>query len=182
MVAIGVEEQVRRLEDEDTAITEGQSTREIQAGHEIMGAIDPAVSVDVFEDRDAVGPFGPARWRLGHAIVGCPRVTIDRHSLQTRRVGILQVLDDPEPAQVIKFDRHRLPDQRLASDELSFQSRSNRHPPRGFFRSIALARRPLGCQKRRAQARKQRHCVQIRLVRFIDPHSLQNSKRSAISA
>ena len=113
-VAVGVEEQVRRLEDEDTAVAEGQPAREIQAGHEIMSAIDAAVSVDVFEDRDAIRPFGPARRRLGHAIVGRPRVSIDRDPLQPGRVGILQVLDDPEPAPVVKLDGHRLSDQRLA--------------------------------------------------------------------
>ena len=64
-----------------------------------MSAIDAAVAVGVLEDRDPIGPLGPARWRLGHAVVDRPRVSVDRDPLQPGRVGILQVLDDPEPAR-----------------------------------------------------------------------------------
>ena len=36
-VAVGVEEQVRRLDDEDAAITERQAAGEVEPGHEVVG-------------------------------------------------------------------------------------------------------------------------------------------------
>ena len=46
-VAVGVEQQVRRLEDEHAAVAEGQPAGQVQPGHEVAGAVGPAVAVGV---------------------------------------------------------------------------------------------------------------------------------------
>ena len=128
-VAVGVEEQVRGLEDEHAAVAERQPAGQVQPGDEVLGRVGPAVAVGVFEDRDPVGALRPARRRLGDAVVDGPRVAIDLDPLQPGRVGILQVLDDPEPAAVVEFDGDRLADHRLGGDEPDLQAVGDGHPP-----------------------------------------------------
>src|SRR5262249_8097377 len=115
--------------------------REAKAAHEIVGTIDLPVSVDVLQDRDAVGPCRTAWWWFWHSIVGCPRITIDGHPFETRRIGILQVLNHPQSAQIVEFDCHRLADQRLGSNELRVKPWRNPHPPRRVFWRITLSSR-----------------------------------------
>ena len=128
-VAVGVEQQVRNLENEDAAVAEGQAARQVQPGHEVVGAVGPAVAIGVLQDRDAIGTLRPARRRLGDAVVDGPRVAIDRDPLQPGGVGILQVLDDPEPAPVVELDRHRLADHRLGRDQTDLEAIGDGHPP-----------------------------------------------------
>ena len=128
-VAVGIEEQVGDLDDEHAAIAECQAAGQIEPGHEIVGAVGPAVAVGVLQDRDAIRPLRPARRRIGNAVVDRPRVAIDGDPLQLGGVGILHVLNDPEPAPVVKLDGHRLADQRLGRDQADLQAIGDRHPP-----------------------------------------------------
>ena len=137
-VAVRVEQQVRGLEDEDAAGAEGQPARQVQPGHEVVGAVGPAVAVGVLQDGDPIRALRPARRRLGDAVVGGPRIAIDRDALQPGGVGVLQVLDDPEPPAVVELDRHRLADHRLGRDEADLQALGDRHPPRRRFRRKPL--------------------------------------------
>ena len=72
-------------------------------------------------------PFGPLRRRLGHAVVDGARVAVDLDPLQAGGVGILQVLDDPEPAAVVELDGDRLADHRLGGDELDREAVGRPH-------------------------------------------------------
>ena len=54
-VAVGIEEQIRRLEDEHAAVAERQAARQVQPGDEVLGAVGAAVAVGVLQDRDPVG-------------------------------------------------------------------------------------------------------------------------------
>ncbi len=98
-IAIGVEQQIGHLQHEHAAVAKRQSAGQVQTGDEILRPIRPAVAVGVFQDRDAVGALRPARRRLGHAIVGGARVAIDLRPFQPGRIGILQILNDPQPAR-----------------------------------------------------------------------------------
>ena len=170
-VAVGVEQQVGRLEDEDAAVAEGQAAGQVQPGHEVVGSIGPAVAVGVLEDRDPIGALGPARRRLGDAVVGGPRVAIDRDPLQPGGVGILQILDDPEPAPVVELDRHRLADQRLGRDEADFQAVGDGHPPGRLLGGIALGvdrRRREGERSHPVNKRKHKESRRLVILLIID--------------
>ena len=56
--------------------------------------------------------------RFGHPVVLGAEVLVDRHRLEPGRIGILQVLDDPEPAALVEAGRHRLPHHRLGREDL----------------------------------------------------------------
>ena len=107
-VAVRIEEQVGDLDDEHAAIAECQAAGQVEPGDKIMGTIGAAVAVGVLEDRDAVRPLGPARRRIGNAVVDRPRIAIDGNPLQPGGIRILHVLNDPEPAPVVKLDGDRL--------------------------------------------------------------------------
>ena len=68
-IAIGVEEQVRNLQDVNTSVPEGESRGEIQPIDKVPGPVGPAVAVGVLENRDPVGSARPLRRRLGNAVV-----------------------------------------------------------------------------------------------------------------
>ena len=59
VVAVGVEEQVRRLADEDAAVTDRQARGQVQALDEDLDRVGPAVAVGVLEDLDPVRARGP---------------------------------------------------------------------------------------------------------------------------
>jgi len=113
MVAVRIKEQVWRLKHKDATAPKGHSACEVQSSYEITSTIDPAVSIDVLEYREAIRTLGPARWWLWHAIIDRPRVSIDRDPFQPGRVGVLQVLNDPQPPPIVEVNGHRLSDQRL---------------------------------------------------------------------
>jgi hypothetical protein len=115
-VAVGIEEKIRDLEDEHAAMAERQPARQVQAVDEVPGGIRPAVSVLVLEDRDPIRAPRPPRRRGRDRVVDGPRVAIHLHPLQAGRVGVLQVLDDPQPAPVVELDGDRLADHRLARE------------------------------------------------------------------
>src|SRR5262249_44328225 len=94
---LGIEEKVRRLQDEDAAVPECDTAGEVKVLDEILRSPGPAVAVYVFEDGNTVGPFGTLRRRFGHAVIDGARVAIDLEPLQPGGIRILQVLHDPEP-------------------------------------------------------------------------------------
>ena len=128
VVAIGVEEQVRRLADEDAPMADGQRRGQVQALGEDLDRIGAAVAVGILQDLDPVGAPGPARRRLGHLVVLGPEILVDRHRLEPGRVGILQVLDDPEPPPLVEAGRHRLPHHRLGREDLDVEPLRDDHP------------------------------------------------------
>ena len=59
LVRVGIEEQVRRLADEDPAVADRQAARQVQPLDEDRGLVGLAVAVGVLEDLDPVDPSGP---------------------------------------------------------------------------------------------------------------------------
>jgi hypothetical protein len=68
-VAIGIEEEVRHLQDKDAAMAERDAAGEIEVLDEVPGFGRPTRVVETFEDGDAVCPLGPFGRRLRHAVV-----------------------------------------------------------------------------------------------------------------
>ncbi len=68
-VAVGIEEQVGRLQHEDTAVSKRETAREIQPRDKIAAPVGHTVAVGVFQNRNAVGPSRPLRRRLGQSVV-----------------------------------------------------------------------------------------------------------------
>ena len=81
-VAVGIKEQIRRLQHVNAAVAEAQSGREVQAGDEILGLAIAAVFIGVFENRDAIGAVRSLRRRLRHAVVDGAQILIDLDRLQ----------------------------------------------------------------------------------------------------
>ena len=101
-VSIGIEEEIRGLADEDAAMTDRQAGGQVQAVDEDLLLVGTAVAIGVFEDLDPVGAPRAARRRVGHPVILGAKILVDRDRLQPRRVGILQVFDDPEPAALVE--------------------------------------------------------------------------------
>ena len=93
------------------------------------------------EDGEPVGPFRPVRRRLGDAVVDRARIAIDLDSLQTRRVRVLQILHDPEPAAVVEVDRDRLAHCWFTRRNLNSEANRHGHFPGRRVGRIALSSR-----------------------------------------
>ena len=133
VVSIGIEEEIGRLGDENSAMTDRQARCQVQAVDEDCFLVGSAVAVGVFEDLDPVGTPRAARGGLGDAVILGAQVLIDGYWLEARGVGILQVLDDPEPAAVVKVCGQRLPHHRLGCEDFNVKAGRHDHAPDGLF-------------------------------------------------
>ena len=145
-VAVGIEEKIRRLHDEDAAAADAETGCEVEPGDKVSGLPKAAALVRVEEDRELVGPLGPKRRRLGQAVVLSPQELIDCDRFEPCRCRILDVLQHPEATAIVEGHGHRLTDQRLAGDEADFEAVGNAHPLDGF-----LGREPAGANRRRTK-------------------------------
>ncbi len=102
-IGVGIVEQVGRVEDIDTAVAKLETGGDVESIDEIFGAVSVTVAIFVFQDCDAVGAARAARRRLGNAVIFGARPAIDFHALETGRIGVLEILDGPEPATIIAF-------------------------------------------------------------------------------
>ena len=136
-VSIRIEEQVRCLEDVNSALAEFDPGTEIQPLHEVLERIGLAVAVRVFADGNAVRAPGTLRRWFGHPIVNRARPPIDLHALQPGRVGVLQVLNRPDPTAIIALHEDGLPHIRFGREELHGEPIGGFHPLRGFRGSEA---------------------------------------------
>ena len=71
-IAIGVEEEIGRLYDEDAAMTDGHAGGEVQSRNEVLDFAVAAVPVNVFENRDLVSAARTSGRGLGNAVVDGP--------------------------------------------------------------------------------------------------------------
>ena len=139
MIAVGVKQQVRRLNDEHAAVAYRHAGSEVQTGDEVLEFVRHTVAIGVFADRDAVLAFGPARRRLRHAVVFRSQILVNADRFQPGGRRILQILNDPHPAALVEADGKRLPDVRLAGDELCLEAIRDFHVLQRF-----LGRKPSG--------------------------------------
>jgi hypothetical protein len=170
-IAIRVEEQVRHLQHEDASVPEGKSRGQVQPIDEILTAVHAAIAVGVLQDRDPVGPAWPMRWRLGDPVVLGPREPVDLHPLESLGVGVLQILNDPQTAAIIKLNRDGLTDQRLSCDEADLKTRMRLHLSQRFFRRMPLRqnkpREDLKCHQRQQPGPVGQHQSHLRGARRI---------------
>ena len=110
----------------------------MEPSHEIAGAVGPAVAVGILQDCDAIRALRPARRGIRNAVVDCPRVAIDGDSLELGGVRILHILNNPEPAPVVKLDGYRLAYQGLGCHQADFQAIGDGHMPGSFRGGVAL--------------------------------------------
>src|SRR5262249_1695000 len=130
---------------------------EIQARHEILPPLGASPAIEVLKDGNAVGSLGTPGRRLGDAVVDGARVAVYLDALESCRIWILKVLDNPEPAAVVEVDGHGLPHQRLSSDKADRQPFRNLHAPLGFVWGKALCAPEPG-PKQQAQDRPDSNC------------------------
>ena len=92
-----------------------------------MTLVHPAIAIGIRENRDSIRTTRTVRWGFGNTVITCARIAIDLDSLETFRVGVLQILNHPQTASVIVFDADWLAYKRLGSDDLNLESIRNRH-------------------------------------------------------
>src|SRR5439155_20785418 len=120
----------------------------------IFRLIGAAIAIRVFKNRDAVGAFGAARWRLGNLVIDGARVAINFDARQAGGVWILEVLNDPKPAAIIEFDRDGLRDHRFAGKKRSLEAVWDGDVRSGFGGRVALGKD----LQRRRQEQKGEYC------------------------
>ena len=153
-VAVGVKEQVRRLDHKDAAVSQGHARSEVQAGDEILDRMQAAVAFRIGVDRDPVRAAWSSGRRLGDFVVDSPQVLIDLDRFETRRSWILQVLNHPEAATVVERHGQRLAHLGFAGDELDVKTGRRLHALDGFLGGEALSpkfaiRSKRGCNQKK---------------------------------
>jgi hypothetical protein len=138
MIAIWIEEKIRNLQHENSAVTERQSAGEIQSIHKIFLALGLTSLTGTAQDGDPIGPFGPARRGFRNFVVCSTGKAVHFHALQAGRVGILQVLNDPEPATVVEFYRYRLGNLWFRRDQPCSKAARQGHVSDRFTRAVPL--------------------------------------------
>jgi hypothetical protein len=138
VVAVGIEQEIRDVEHEDAAVAERDARRQVQSADEVLGPVDASIAVGIFQNRDPIGSFRPPRRRLGNPVVDGPRIAVDLHPLESGRIGILQILHDPQPAPIVEFDANRLADMRLGRHEIDGKPVGNRHLRGRNLRRVTL--------------------------------------------
>ena len=116
--------------------------------------------VGVGQDGDAVGPFRPARRRLGDAVVLRAQELIDLHRLEPGGVRILQILDDPEPAAVVERHANRLANLRLACYQADLETVGHGHAADGVTGGEPARQREYRCDGGEAKGSDEttKHC------------------------
>jgi hypothetical protein len=128
-------------------VAERETAGEIQAGNEVLGARETAVALLIFEDGELVRALGAVRRRIGDFVVLGAEELIDFDRLQAGGSRVLQVLEYPQAALVVEADGNRLPDVRLAGDELDLESHGHLHALDGVFGRKSLAMHGGGGEK-----------------------------------
>src|SRR6266568_1184273 len=102
-VLVGIEKQIRRLHHEHAAKPELNAGDEIEIADEVLELISVAGAGRVFHDSNAIGALWTAGRRFRHAVINGTGVAVHADALQPRRVGILQILNGPEPSPIVEL-------------------------------------------------------------------------------
>jgi len=152
-----VKEEVRRLNHEDSAVTEGHARGQIQPGDNVLCFAVTTVRVGVFQNDDLVAALGSLRRRLRNPVVLGAQILIHLHRLEPFGDWELQILQHPEPAAVVEGDAHRLPHHRLVGQKLNIQTFRHlkcllRFPRRHLGRHVRRERSRIGREGERQEA------------------------------
>ena len=95
-VFVGIKKKIGKLQNENSAVTKRQTAREIQSADKILGASSAPHFIEVLQNGDAIGAFRSAWQWFGNFVVTFPREPIHLRAIQSRRIWVLQILNDPE--------------------------------------------------------------------------------------
>ncbi len=125
VVAIGIEQQVGRVEHPDAASAARDRGDDVQAIQERLVPVEDAVAVGVFVNRDLVFAAKVVGRRRRNLVVdGAPDTVVADH-FQSGGEGILEVLNDPEPASFVEGDRDGLANDRLGQNQIELEIAGN---------------------------------------------------------
>ena len=142
VVPVGVEQQVGRVQDPDAAPAPGAGGGDVQAVEEGLVPVERAVAVGVLVDRDPVQPPDVVRRRRRDLVVDDPPDAVAAEHLQAGRLGILAVLDDPEPPPLVEVEEDRLRDLGLGEDQVDPQVLRDPESLQGLGRRQRAVGRP----------------------------------------
>ena len=141
MFAVGIKEQVRRVEHPDASAPAQRRGGDVQPLDERLVAVENAVAIGVFVNRDLVLAANMMRrWSRNLVIDGAPDAVVAEH-LEPGRKRVLQILHDPEPPALVEAQAHRLTDDRLGQDQIDREVVGNmkgRQGSRGAERPLRL--------------------------------------------
>ena len=125
VVAVRVEEKVRRVEHPHAASASCERGDDVQPIEKRLVPVEDAVAVGIFVNRDLVFAAKVVRRRGRDLVVdGAPDAVVADH-LQSGGEGILQVLNDPEPASFVERDRDGLANDRLGQNQIELEITRN---------------------------------------------------------
>ena len=144
-VLVGIEEKVGRVKHPHAILTVGQGGDHVELVKERFVHVEGAVAVRVLVDGDFVLPdelpvqgFSEGRgWR--DLVEDLAEVLVPGEDLETGGIGILDILDHPEPPAFIEVKIEGLPDQRFAEDRFDHQVRADLELSEGLVRGSGIA-------------------------------------------
>ena len=144
-VLVGIEEKVGRVKHPHAILTVGQGGDHVEPVKERFVHVEGAVAVRVLVDGDFVLPdelpvqgFSEGRgWR--DLVEDLAEVLVPGEDLETGGIGILDILDHPEPPAFIEVKIEGLPDQRFAEDRFDHQVRADLELSEGLVWGSGIA-------------------------------------------
>ena len=128
-IGVGIEEEVRRLENPQPGGIEREARDEAQAIDENAVFFHDPVAIDVLVERNPVETAVVVRRRGRHLVVDAPQEGVAADHRQPRRLRVLDELGHPDPATGIPFHRQRLPDVRFGEDQIDAEILRHPKPP-----------------------------------------------------
>ena len=121
VIAVGIEQQVRRLQHPQPVAIKGEGRTEAQPFDKDAMLVVATIAIGVFMNRDAIEPGKmPGGWG-GNAVVNRAEKLVPRDHLQPGGIGVLNELADPEPTAGVPLDAERLPNVGLGDRHFQFQ-------------------------------------------------------------
>ena len=107
-IFIGIEQQIRRIENPQASTSLNKRCRNIQPIDECLVFVVDPVTIGVFVDGDLVFSLHAMRRRIGYLVVnGSPPLILAKQR-QTSRFGVLQILHHPQTTPLVKIHEQRL--------------------------------------------------------------------------
>src|SRR5947209_5507771 len=121
IVAIGIKQQIRRVQHKDSAAAFHGCSGYIQAFEESLVLVVNTIAISVLVDTDFIGPDEMmGRWRRDFVINRAP-ITVMAQWLEAGGRGILEIFDHPQPATLVEVDEDRLANQGFGEDLLELE-------------------------------------------------------------
>ena len=133
-IAIGIEEQIRRVHDPDTIATGQDGIGHVQSINEHLVLVERAIAIRVFVNGNHITAAIMIRRRRRNLVVVGAVILVAAEHLHAGGIRILTILRDPEPAARVIAQVRRLRDERFMQQLLDDEIIGGFELRRGFCR------------------------------------------------